>query len=88
MVLADTLRLSNRNCWGCLRNANPNWKTETALRLPIAIHHPAVGRMPDVIAVRSGRVDLELGLPPGIADQLAENPFRRWRAADVAHAYE
>jgi hypothetical protein len=50
--------------------------------------HAAVGRMSDVVAVRAGRIDVELGFAAGIGHEFAEYALGGGRSADVAHAYK
>jgi len=47
-----------------------------------------IGRISDVIRVRTGRIDLHVEVGRALKHDLAKNPFRSGRAADVTHANE
>ena len=47
-----------------------------------------VGRLADVVGMGACRFDVDQAVQSGLADDMAKDTFRGWRAADVAHAHE
>jgi uncharacterized metal-binding protein len=47
-----------------------------------------IGRLTNVIGVGASGVDFDSICKASLIDEMAEYSFRRWRAADVAHANE
>jgi hypothetical protein len=47
-----------------------------------------IGRLTDVVRVRTGGINLHRAIEAGASDHLAEHALRGRRPADVSHTYE